>query len=84
MAPYIFIDEDDPLLSGAAATAYLGFRHRNTLPNLQSQGIGPRATKIPGNRATFYRMSDLMVWDLDRYLARVAKAVANVAKAIAS
>ncbi|MDG4890912.1 hypothetical protein [Mesorhizobium sp. WSM4887] len=84
MAPHVFTEEADPLLSHRDAAAYLGFRHQQTLHNLRSKGIGPRPTKISGSPGTLYRMSDLLVWDLDRYLARVAKAKANVAKAIAS
>ncbi|RWL48960.1 MAG: DNA-binding protein [Mesorhizobium sp.] len=74
MAPSIFIDEDDPLLSHKEALAYLGFKHPNTLYNFKSQGRGPRVTKIAGHSG--YRTSDLMVWQLDRYLAKVAEAVA--------
>lgn len=77
MAPNIFTDEADPLLSGNNAAAYLGYSQAQTLHNLRNRGIGPRATKIPGHTGTFYRTSDLMLWGLDRYLAKVAKAVAS-------
>ncbi|TGP59553.1 hypothetical protein EN868_11210 [Mesorhizobium sp. M2D.F.Ca.ET.225.01.1.1] len=74
MAPHIFTDEGDPLLGHKEALIYLGFKHPNTLYNLKSQGRGPRVTKVAGHSG--YRMSDLMVWKLDRYLAKVAEAVA--------
>ncbi|RWD70196.1 hypothetical protein [Mesorhizobium sp.] len=77
MPPRTFTDDIDPLLSHADAAAYLGLRHQQTLHNLKSQGIGPRQTKIRGSRGSLYRMSDLLVWQLDRYLAKVAKAVAS-------
>jgi predicted DNA-binding transcriptional regulator AlpA len=67
------MDEDDPLLSHKEALAYLGFKHPNTLYNLNSQGRGPRVTKVAGHQG--YRMSDLMSYALDRYLDKVAKAV---------
>ncbi|RWD70291.1 hypothetical protein [Mesorhizobium sp.] len=73
MAPHIFTDEADPLLSLKEALAYLGFRHPGSLYNFRSQGGGPRATRVAGHIG--YRMSDLMVWQLNRYLAKVEGAV---------
>lgn len=73
MAPDILADdEDDPLYTVNEAAARLACTAQ-ALANARSQGRGPKYTKLARHPGVFYRASDLLVYELDRFLAKARK-----------